>query len=347
MVSVSTHQLLNTLYVMTEGSFLRMDHDTIKIEADGKMQVQVPLHHLCSVVCFGRVSVSTAVIERCAEDGRELVFMSRSGRFKARVVGPTSGNVLLRMAQHRKWSDEAAKLEIARAIVAGKVKNARQVLLRGARESTTEQGRTSLGQAADRHAKVLTRLPSCEDLDHIRGREGEAAQAYFAVFDHLVRPNADWIRFEGRNRRPPRDPVNALLSFVYALLLADCVGALESVGLDPQLGYLHSLRPGRPGLALDLQEELRSIMADRLSLSLINRKQVRERDFKRSTGGAVKLTDEIRRKVIVAYQRRKSESVRHRVVDRLVPLGLIPQLQAKLMARHLRGDLEYYVPHTQ
>ncbi len=346
MVSLGVHQLLNTLYVMTEGSYVHVDHETLRVELEGKTQLRVPVHHLGAVVCFGNVLVSPAAIHLCATEGRELVFLDRWGRFRGRVVGPTSGNVLLRLAQHQAFTRQEATLDIARAIVAGKVQNARQVLLRGARDSKNPNGEGVLRQAADHHAEVVARLQTTTELNGLRGHEGEAAQAYFGAFRYLIREERETFRFDGRNRRPPRDPVNTLLSFIYALLLTDCVGALEGVGLDPQIGYLHAARPGRPALALDLQEELRAPVADRLVLTLINRKQLGPQHFEERTGGAVRLTDEARRSVVVAYQKRKAEEVRHHLLDRKIRVGLIPHVQARLLARHLRGDLEHYVPYT-
>ena len=346
MVTLGVRQLLNTLYVMTEGAYVRVDHETLRIEIKGETQLQVPLHHLGGIVCFGNVLVSPFAIHRCAVEGREIVFLDRNGRFKARMVGPTSGNVLLRLAQHRALSEKHTTLEIARAIVAGKVQNARRVLLRGAREAQDPDGEASLREAVDRHSGALEGLKSAMLLDEIRGSEGRAGQAYFGAFQHLVREDRETFQFNGRNRRPPRDPVNTMLSFIYALVLTDCVAGLEGVGLDPQVGYLHALRPGRPALALDLQEEFRAAVADRLALTLINRKQVTSQHFEQRPGGAVSLTDEGRRAVVVAYQKRKAEEVRHHLLDRMVPVGLLPHVQARLLARRLRGDLEHYVPYT-
>ena len=331
---------------MTEGAYVHVDHDTLRIEADGETKLRVPKHHLGAVVCFGNVAVSSGLIRQCSADGRTLVFLDRSGRFQARMVGPTSGNVLLRRAQHQALSNEQKTLDIARAVVAGKIKNARAVLMRGAREAENVDAEAALRNAADGCDHAVRRLKKAGDLDELRGEEGDAAQRYFQVFSHLVREDPETFRFGGRNRRPPRDPVNALLSFLYALLTSDCIAALEGVGLDPQVGYLHAVRPGRPALALDLLEELRAPIADRLALTLINRKQVTAREFDRGPGGAVSLNDPGRRRVVVAYQKRKSEEVRHLLLDRMIPVGLTPHVQARLLARYLRGDLEHYVTYT-
>jgi CRISPR-associated protein Cas1 len=283
-------------------------------------------------------------LARCAEDGRAVTLLDRNGRFKARVVGPTGGNVLLRRAQHAALSDPPRTLAVARHIVAGKLQNERQVLLRGAREALGPDDGAALGSGARAIAQGIAATEWAGDLDTLRGVEGTAAREYFAVFDRLVRDDRATFRMAGRNRRPPLDPINALLSFCYTLLTTDCVAALEGCGLDPQVGFLHALRPGRPALGLDLMEELRAPVADRLALTLINRKQLTAGDFEARPGGAVSLTDAGRKRVVLAYQERKADEVPHRLLDRKVPLGLVPHIQARLLARHLRGDLDYYPP---
>jgi CRISPR-associated protein Cas1 len=338
------HQILNTLYVMTPRSYLHLDHETLKVRLKGETKLQVPLHHLGAVVCVGDVAVSTALLHRCADDGRAVVFLDTSGRFKARLEGPTSGNVLLRQAQHLAHGNPARGVGIARAVVAGKLQNARQVLLRGGRESADAEDVAVLQQAARHLAEALPRLELLADLDAIRGVEGDAARHYFAAFGRMVKEDRASFTPDGRTRRPPRDRMNALWSFLYTLLCADCVAAAEGVGLDPQAGFLHALRPGRPALALDLMEELRPVLADRLALTLVNRRQLTAKDFEERPGGAVLLTDGGRRAVVVAYQQRKQEEVQHPVAGERVPLGLVCHVQARLLARHLRGDLEGYPP---
>lgn len=338
------HQLLNTLYLTTEGAYLRLDHDTLRIEVERETKLQVPIHHLGGIVCFGDVLVSPAALARCAQDGRFVVFLDRNGRFQARVEGPVSGNVLLRCAQYAAMRDQATTLTIARNVVGGKIQNSRQIVLRAARETDQPDDGNALRQTAEALANVLGRVPLSEDLDHLRGLEGEAARHYFSTFDRMVREDRPTFTMNGRNRRPPTDPVNALLSFLYALLMNDCVAALEGVGLDPQMGFLHALRPGRAALALDLMEELRSVFADRLALTLINRKQVAANQFHARPGGAVHLEDAARKEVIVAYQKRKQEEITHPVLNQKMPLGLVPHVQARLLARVLRGDLEAYPP---
>jgi CRISPR-associated protein Cas1 len=338
------HQILNTLYVMTARSYLRLDHETVKVVLGQERKLQVPLHHLGALVCVGDVGASTALLHRCADDGRSVVFLDRSGRFKARLEGPTSGNVLLRRAQHLAHGDAARALAIARDVVAGKIQNARQVLLRGGREAADEADTTALQAAAQHLAGALPRLEAAADLDTVRGIEGDAAKHYYAAFDRMVKEDREGFTLAGRTRRPPLDRMNALLSFLYTLLCADCVAAVEGVGMDPQVGFLHALRPGRPALALDLMEELRSVLGDRLALTLVNRRQVGRSDFEERPGGAVWLTDKGRRGVVVAYQQRKQEEVQHPLAGQRVPLGLIPHVQARLLARHLRGELEGYGP---
>ncbi len=339
------HQLLNTLYVTTEGAYLHLDHDTLKVKIEKENKLQVPIHHLGGIVCFGNVMISPAAMARCAEDGRFLVLLDRNGRFKARVEGPVSGNVLLRSAQHEAMRDETKTLDIAKNMVAGKIQNSRQIVLRGARESTDDDDSQRLKKTRDQLANALSRLPNCQNIDQVRGIEGESARAYFSSFDRMVREARETFKLDGRNRRPPRDPINTLLSFLYALLMNDCVAGAEGVGLDPQMGFLHALRPGRAALALDLMEEVRSVLADRLALTLINRKQINAKHFIDRPGGAVHLDDKGRKEVVIAYQKRKQEEITHPLLNQKMPLGLIPHVQARLLARTLRGDMESYIPY--
>lgn len=338
------HEFLNTLYVQTERSYLHLDHDTIRVEVEREKRLQAPLQQLSAIVCFGDVLLSPALLHRCAEDGRAVVWLDRNGRFKGRLEGPASGNVLLRRAQHLALSDAERRQNIGRNLVAGKIRNARHVLLRGAREATDANETILLRDAGERLREIVERLPSRTDLDLMRGDEGEAARTYFDVFTWLIRGDRESFDFVVRSRRPPRDRINALLSFLYTLLRVDCLAALEGVGLDPQVGFFHALRPGRPALALDLMEELRPAVADRLALTLVNRGQVRKDDFEEHPGGAVYLSESGRRTVIVAYQKRKQEEVEHRVLERKTPVGLLPHLQARLLARHLRNDIPHYPP---
>ena len=281
-------QLLNTLYVTTPDASLHLDHDTVRVEIERETRTKLPMLHLGAIVCFGPTFVSPALIARCAADGCSLVLLSRSGRFQARVEGPISGNVLLRRAQHDALSDPSRALEIARSCVAGKVQNSRFVLQRSARDVQDAAASGVLSAAATLLGSQIGAIEEASSTRYLRGYEGDAARIYYDVFNWMVRAEPDAFRFNGRSRRPPRDRMNAILSFVYTLLTGDCRAAAEAVGLDPQIGFLHTLRPGRPALALDLVEELRPAIADRLALTLVNRKQLKPSDFVERRGGAVR-----------------------------------------------------------
>jgi CRISPR-associated protein Cas1 len=338
-------KLLNTLYATTEGASLRKDGENVVAEIDGIERGRVPMHMLGAVVVFGGIFVSPPLIGALARAGITLVLLDRQGRFEARVEGPVSGNVLLRRAQYRASEQPD---EIVRSLVSGKIANQRAVLQRALRDhgdEMTPDRCAAVEAAVGRLERILRRVAFMnEGAEVMRGAEGEAGYGYFAVFGDLIRsPDAD-IRFNGRSRRPPLDPVNALLSFLYTLLTHDCRSAAESVGLDPAVGFLHRDRPGRPSLALDLMEELRPVLADRLALSLVNRRQMRSGDFETRDGGAVLLSEAGRKTVLTAWQERKKEERRHPFLDESAPLGLVPYLQAQLLARHLRGDLDAYPP---
>jgi len=337
-------QLLNTLYVTTEETYLRLDNDTLRVEVERETKLRVPLHHLSAVVCFGHIGLSAPLMHRLAEEGIALVLLDGRGRFKARLEGAVSGNVLLRQAQFQRAADPVFALDMARACVAGKIKNTRQVLQRGARESKNEEEAALLTRRADDLAASLRALPEVADLNILRGIEGEAARQYFSGLNLLVRADKrDAFQMDGRSRRPPRDRFNALLSFLYAMWMNDCRSALEAAGLDPQVGFLHALRPGRAALALDLMEEFRP-WADRLALSVINRGQVSASDLVLREGGGVSLEPDARKAVVVAYQERKREELTHPLLAQTVPLGLIPLVQARLLARAIREDTAPYVP---
>ena len=339
-------QLLNTLYVMTQGAYLSLDHETVRVEVGGELKLQVPLHHLGSIVTMGNVMISPFFLGKCAEDGRAVVILDRNGRYKCRMIGKTGGNVLLRQAQYRAGQDDPRITAIAAAMTAGKVKNARNVLMRSAREADDPEEEKLLRKSADVQTDALFHLKAPRDADHVRGLEGEAAAAYFDVFPLMMKATERAsLPMNGRNRRPPLDPVNALISFLYTLLLNDCISAVEGVGLDPQMGFLHVPRPGRPSLGLDMMEEFRAFLADRLAITLINRRQVTIEHFEPRPGGAVYLNEKGRKEVVAAYQKRKQEEVEHTLLAEKSPIGLLPHLQARLLARHLRGDLESYVPY--
>ena len=337
-------QLLNTLYVTTPDTYLRLDNDTLRVEINRETRLRVPLHHLSAVVCFGHINLSAPLMHLLADRGIALVLLDDNGRFKARLEGAVSGNVLLRQAQFQRVADPAFTLDMARASVAGKIKNTRQVLQRGAREAKAEDEANALARLADNLAASLRALPGEDSLDGVRGIEGEAARRYFSGLNLLVRADQRaTFAMDGRTRRPPRDRLNALLSFLYAMWMNDCRSALEAAGLDPQVGFLHALRPGRASLALDLMEEFRP-WADRLALTLINRGQLKAHDFVLREGGAVALQPDARKAVVVAYQERKKDDINHPLLAQSVPLGLVPLVQARLLARAMRDDGTPYVP---
>jgi CRISPR-associated protein Cas1 len=337
-------RLLNTLYVTLPESYLHLDNNTLRLETARETRLRVPLHHLGAIVCFGHVGISTPLMHRLAEERISLVLLDQHGNFKARLEGALSGNVLLRQSQHVAVVDSGLSLSIARNCVAGKIRNSRHILLRGAREAREGSERQALTRSAQDLAASLRALPKIKDMNALRGLEGEAARQYFASLNFLIRSNMrEAFRRGGRNRRPPRDRINALLSFIYSLLMNDCRSAVEAVGLDPQIGFLHAVRPGRASLALDIMEEFRAF-ADRLTLSLINRNQITAMDFVTREGGAVLLADDARKTVLVAYQERKQEKLSHPLLHEPVALGVLPHLQARLLARTLRGDLAEYPP---
>ena len=340
------HQLENTLYVMTPNAYAHLENATVRIDVERVKKLQVPLHHLAGLVTYGNVMVSPALMHKLADEGKSLVLLDMNGRFKARLEGGVSGNILLRKAQHRASDDAAIVLEIARAIIAGKVRNSRTVLMRGARETDNAAEAVRLETVALSLAQTLSNLKHATDVDTVRGLEGEAAKNYFAVLPLIIKPQyREDFALNGRTRRPPLDRTNALLSFLYALLMNDCRGALEAVGLDPQLGFLHTVRPGRAALALDLQEEFRSVIVDRLALTLINRGQVQATDFDTREGGSVILTEKARKAVVVAWQERKQEQIQHPLTGSKMPIGLLPFLQARFMARTVRGEMDSYIPY--
>lgn len=338
---------LNTLYVTSEGAWLRKDGANIVMEVEGAERARLPAHMLESLVCIGRVSVSPPLLGYCVEHGICVCYLTPNGKFLARVEGPVSGNVLLRREQYRRTDDRQRCAAIVRNVLLGKVHNQRAVVSRALRdhgEALDEADQLALEHVRKRLQRIADRLLLECDLDVLRGLEGEAAQAYFGVFDHMIRVDSPALRFNGRSRRPPLDAVNALLSFLYTLLTHDCRSALEAVGLDPAVGFLHRDRPGRPSLALDLLEEFRPLLADRLALSLINRRQLGDRDFVTLDNGAVLLKDDARKTVLTAYQERKREELKHVFLEEKLPIGLFPAVQAQLLARHLRGDLDAYPP---
>jgi CRISPR-associated protein Cas1 len=336
--------LLNTLYVTTQGAYLAREGETVLVRVEGETKLQVPVHTLGSIVCFGQVSLSPPLMGLCAERSVAVSFLTERGRFLARVQGPVSGNVLLRREQYRRADDSQMAAELARTVVVAKIANCRTVLMRAARDRPEGEPTRELLEAAEQLAQHLRDLQGPVPLDTARGKEGDAARRYFGVFDHLITAQKEDFFFRERSRRPPLDNMNALLSFLYTLLVHDVSAALEGVGLDPAVGYLHRDRPGRPGLALDLMEELRPCLADRLALSLVNRQQVRGKGFRKTESGGVVMDDGTRKEVLVAYQERKQDEIQHPFLGEKIALGLLPHVQALLLARCLRGDLDGYPP---
>ena len=333
-------KLLNTLYITRQETYLHKERETIIVKQGPDKIGQFPSLTVGNIICFGQVSVSPFLMGYCAEEGIGLSFYTEYGKFLARIQGKQTGNVLLRRIQYR-WADDPSRsLAIARLMIAAKIANSRSVLLR---ELRNHGANASLEEAAKRLGISLRRVHDVRSNEELMGVEGEAASIYFSVLNELLR-GPDFI-FNGRMRRPPTDPVNALLSFIYSLLTQECVSALQGVGLDPFVGFLHQDRPGRASLALDLLEEFRAAWADRLVLTLINRKQVVLKDFVTEASGAVRLTDDARKNLLVAYQERKQVEILHPYLQEQVPIGLLPHCQALLLARHLRGDTECYPPY--
>ncbi len=334
-------KLLNTLYVSTQGIYLHQEGETLVAEKERKVVLRLPIHTLSGIVCFGNVLCSPFLLGLCGERGVHVSFLTEQGRFLTRIEGLHSSNVLLRMAQMQATQKTETVASIARSFVIGKILNTRTILMRRMRDHGETE---TLNTAIARLANAVVRLQSETDIASIRGIEGEAANVYFDVFNELLVAQKDKFSIENRNRRPPLDPMNAMLSFLYTLLAHDCEGALKSVGLDAQIGFLHALRPGRSSLALDLMEEFRAILVDRLALSLVNLNQVNTRGFKVTESGAVHMSDDTRRIIIDAWQKKKKEIIVHPFFKEKVEIGLLPYTQALLFARYLRGDMDAYPP---
>ncbi len=335
---------LNTLYVTTQGSYLAKEGEAVIVRLEAVTLLRMPIHTLGGIVCFGQIGFSPFLLGLCGERGVAVSFLSENGRFLARIQGPASGNVLLRREQYRRADDPQAAAALARSVIAAKIANSRSVIQRARRDRPDLACTEALDAAAAQLAQHLAALKVGIPLDNLRGLEGTAARTYFEVFDHLITQQKAGFAFRERSRRPPMDNVNALLSFLYTLLRHDVAAALEAVGLDPAVGFLHRDRPGRSSLALDLMEELRAFLADRLALSLINLQQIRPKGFRADESGGVVMDDETRKAVLVAYQKRKQEEIVHPFLGDKTTVGLLPHLQAALLARHLRGDLDGYPP---
>ena len=334
---------LNTLFVTTQGAYLNKEGETIVVSVEREKKLQVPVHAVGGIVCFGQVSVSPFLMGFCAEKNVPISFLSEYGHFLASVHGKTSGNVLLRREQYRRADDMLFCSGVAKNILIGKISNCRAVLQRALRDHPEKINVDEITAASRQLGNAVNRLKEKDiPLDALRGVEGDSAAAYFGVFNHLILTCKEDFYFNERNRRPPLDNVNCLLSFLYTLLAHDVRSALESVGLDPCVGFLHRDRPGRPGLALDIMEEFRPFIADRLALSLINRMQIGAKGFKKSETGAVLMDDTTRKEVLVAYQKRKQEEILHPYLNETVPVGILFYIQALLLTRYLRGDLDGY-----
>jgi CRISPR-associated protein Cas1 len=338
----------NVLYVTTPEAFLSLDGENVVIKKEDEQgtntSTRLPLHNLENIVCFTWQGASPALMGACAERNIGLTFLTPNGRFQGRVSGRVKGNVLLRKKQFE-WSEkEAQSVPIAQSFLLGKISNCRKVIERAIRDHAMLLDVEPLTSASNFMKETLKALPSCTSISDLMGFEGSAAKIYFGVFDHLILQQKGDFKFKERNRRPPLDNMNSLLSFLYTLLTNEAASALEVVGLDPYVGFLHQDRPGRPSLALDLMEELRPIFADRLALSLVNRKQITGKGFTQKESGGILMDDETRKAVLVAWQEKKKEEIIHPYLKEKIPFGLIPHVQAMLLARHLRGDLDAYPP---
>lgn len=337
-------KMLNTLYVTTQGAYLNKEGETVVVNIEREARLRLPIHTLGSIVCFGQVSCSPFLLGLCAKNDVAVSFMTSYGKFLARVQGPVAGNVLLRREQYRQADDLRASARLARMFVLGKVANCRTILSRAMRDHADKIDTVGMEEIVRQYSRVSRKLLHEEDLDNIRGIEGRAANDYFSLFNHLIVSQKEDFVFAGRNRRPPLDRVNCLLSFLYSLLYHDARSALESVGLDPAVGFLHRDRPGRLSLALDLMEEFRPVLADRLALSLINLGQVRKKGFTVMESGAVSMDDDTRKTLLTEYQKRKQVDIEHPFLKEKIPFGMLLFAQAQLLSRYLRGDLEEYPP---
>ncbi len=337
-------RLLNTLFVLSEDAYLALEGENVLVLRGEKQAARFPLHTLEGIAYFGYKGASPALMGACAQRGVSLVFLTPRGRFLARVLGEGSANVLLRRAQYRMADDPWASCRMARGFLCGKLYNARWVLERAVRDHALRLDVAGLKKVSGQIQELLQRVMGAESLEELRGLEGKGAALYFCALDALILRNKDVFSLVARTRRPPQDPMNALLSFLYMLLSNDCAGALESVGLDSYVGFLHRDRPGRASLALDLMEELRPVVADRLALTLVNRQELSGAHFRYEQSGAVFLNEEGRKVVLSAWQERKKQGITHPYLGEKLPWGLVPYVQALLLARAVRGDLDEYAP---
>lgn len=336
--------MLNTLFVSTQGSYLLKEGQSVIVNFGKSTVLRLPIHTISGIVCFGNVGISPYLLDLCMRSNVYVSILSKYGRFIARIQGPISGNVLLRRAQYRKADDKKSVTEVATAILIGKIANSRTILQRALRDHEDKVDIIKLRSAIKDLARIIKKVDKKKSIDELRGFEGDAAHTYFQVFNNLILSNKDVFVFQARSRRPPLDSVNALLSFTYTLLVHDVCSALESVGLDPAVGFLHRDRPGRPGLALDLMEEFRTGLADRLVLSLINRSQIKPKGFTYSKTGSVIMNDENRKALIVAWQKRKQDEIKHPFLNEKMQIGIIFHIQARLFAKYISGEINNYPP---
>ncbi len=332
-------KLLNTLYVTTPNAYLSKDGLNVVVSVDKEEMFRIPIVNIEGIVTFGYMGASPGLMKLCVDNGVSLVFMSPQGRFIGRVQGPTKGNVLLRTKQYSISKEVDVALHLSKLFVAGKIFNSRNILRRFIRDNGDHEEVESAAKQLEWYRKQVMEI---DNMNVLRGEEGRAANVYFGVFDHLILHQKADFSFGGRNRRPPKDEVNAMLSFVYTLLANEVAAALEAVGLDPYVGFMHTLRPGRASLALDMMEELRAYLGDRLVLSMINRKQVNKKDFIRQGDESLLMTDSCRKELISTWQKRKMEVVEHPFLKEKISIGLLPYVQAQLLSRYLRGDLDDY-----
>jgi CRISPR-associated protein Cas1 len=335
---------LNTLYITSPDAFIRKEGMTFVVELDDKKAFQAPVQTIENIVCFGFKPVTPALMAFCAENNIGISYMSMHGRFLARVYGEQRGNVLLRKAQYAISDTESRSLGIARTMVAAKIANARNLLQRHMRNHCQDADCAEIKRAISFFADQLNKVEKSQRLDELRGFEGESAATYFGCFDNLITSQKEDFIFCGRSKRPPLDPVNALLSFVYMILVNDIRSALETTGLDPQVGFLHRLRPGRPSLALDIMEEFRSYIAERVVFNLINLRKITKNDFEKRETGEFRISDQGRKEILIAYQKRKDEILDHPFLGEKTTIGLLPHIQAMLLARHIRGEMAEYPP---
>lgn len=334
----------NVLYVTTPEAYLSLDGENVVIKKEEQTSTRLPLHNLENIVCFNYLGVSPALMGACAERNIGLCFLTPHGRFLARVTGKVKGNVLLRKRQYEIAEKTKESVAIAANFLLGKIYNARKVIERGIRDHAMLVDVHALEKASAFLKETLGAIPKCKTINELMAFEGSAAKIYFSVFNELILQQREEFRFTERTRRPPLDNMNSLLSFLYTLLTNEAASALEAVGLDPYVGFLHADRPGRPSLALDLVEELRAILADRLALSLVNRRQISGKGFVKKESGGILMDDETRKAVINAWQERKKEEIVHPYLGERIPIGLILHVQAMLLARQLRGELDGYPP---